>query len=225
MSKVTLSHSRPGRRQAEGAGSPPTPARGAVAKDTESMSDYRPLLKALYLVGILVIVSSLSDPIVQVWPLRFGNTAWRFGAAGLFSMAVTGVLLGIGWIMAVSAVLQQRRVLRSLSVLSFLIVVVLVAAAVLFGLDFLQVRAGVNPRLRGSLDVTVLRAVTMIGISVLVSLLLGIAAWRSSRLHGRRSSAAAKSPGIIYRTQTEGGSPAAAGEGAVPNSPRNQEET
>jgi hypothetical protein len=171
-------------------------------KDQEgfmNMQQYRPFLLALYLVGALFIVGSLSEPIFQIWPLRLGEVSWRFGAAGLMAGGMIGLVFGLTWLMGVAAVLEHRRVLRGLAVVNLVMAVVLTGACVLFALDFLQVRSTVNPQLRGSLDLTVLRAMLILGATIPTTLALGIGGWRISR-PSRQSSRAEQQASLVYRT-------------------------
>lgn len=175
------------------------------------MSEYRPLLKALYLVAVLLILVPVSEHVGQVLPFRFGNPTWRFGAAGLFSGSLPGTLLGIALMLVLAAALKQRRTMRVLGAVSMVLALALLVVLVMFGLDFLQVRAGVNPRVKPPLDRTVIRALLVIGFSTVTAAIVGIAAWRSSAPD--RRSGAGRSAGFIYRSQPEGGKVAGAGAG------------
>lgn len=167
---------------------------------------YRPFLKALYPIGALLVLASVSEPALQIWPFRVGELRWRFGAVGLMSGAVLGVAFGLVWIMAVAALLDHRRTLRAASVVCMAMAVALSAVAVLFGLDFLQVRSSVNPDFRGALDLTVLRAMAVIGLSIPAALGLGIGGWRSTRRAGRpHAGKAARDVGLVFTTQPQGG--------------------
>jgi lambda repressor-like predicted transcriptional regulator len=170
---------------------------------------YRPFLKALYPVGALLILTAVSEPAMQIWPFRFGEVRWRFGAVGLMSGAVVGALFGLVWIMAVAAMLDHRKTLRTVSVVCGVIGLVLTAVAFAFALDFLQVRNSVNPNYRGALDMTVLRAMAVLGLSIPAALGLGIGGWRSTRVSGRpHAGKAARDVGLVFQTQPQGGNPA-----------------
>jgi hypothetical protein len=160
---------------------------------------FRPVLKAFYLVGILALYGALSDPFIQVWPFRPGDVNWRFGAVGLFSGAMTGVVFALAWLLVVALLLSNRVVARGLAVLSLVLSPVLVLVAVAFVLDYLQVRAGVQPQLRGGLDATVARALLFIVLSTPATLMLGLAGWRMTRVSSR---ARAEAQGaLVYRTE------------------------
>jgi hypothetical protein len=165
-----------------------------------TMQQYRPFLLALYPVGALFILGSLSEPLFQVWPLRMAEVSWRFGAAGLMAGGMIGLVFGLTWLMGVAAGLEHRRVLRGLAVVNLVMAVVLTGACVLFALDFLQVRGSVNPQLRGSLDLTVLRAMLIMGATIPTTLALGIGGWRVSRPLPYASRAAEQKGALVYRT-------------------------
>lgn len=176
---------------------------------------YRPLLKSFYLVGGLVIVSALSQPLLQVWPFRPGDARWRFGAAGLLSTALDSVILGVVLLMATAVLLRHWRALRLIGAVCVLAALVLSAMAVIFGLDFLEIRTTINPRVRGTLDLTVLRALVLVGLSIPTVLFMGVASWRSTRRSAHVAEAAAAGPGLIYRTQLEETPAAGAVEGSL----------
>ncbi len=200
------------------------PTDGGMAARVSALGEFRPLIKAMYLVGALLFINALSEPLLQVWPLRLGDARWRFGAAGLLSAALDTVVLATAVLMMAAMLLRHRRTLRTLGVLCIVTAVVLVAVALMFALDFLQVRAMVNPRVRGPLDLTVLRAIVMMGLSIPTLLFVGIAAWRSTRRSAHAAGATGAGPGLIYRTQTEGAPTLTEGGGVASQSPRNEEE-
>lgn len=167
---------------------------------------YRPFVKALYPIGALLVVAAVSEPALQIWPFRPGEVRWRFGAVGLMSGAVLGTLFGLAWIMAVAAVLDHRRALRAGAVAALVAAAVLTGVVGLFTLDFLQIRSSVNPQFRGALDLTVLRAVAVLGLSIPAAVGLGIGGWRASRLAGRPAAGrAARDAGLVFHTQPQGG--------------------
>jgi hypothetical protein len=170
---------------------------------------YRPFIKATYLVGVLLIVSAVSDPIIRSWPIRIGELKWRFGAAGLFADALVGIIFGLVWLMAVAAILDNRRTMRAFSFLNLVFALLLCVLIAGFGLDFLQVRSSVNPQLRGSLDLTVLRALVTLALSIVTTAALGLSGWRSTREVRRTAAQESREGGMLYRPiQAKGGTSA-----------------
>lgn len=165
----------------------------------------RPLLKALYPVGALILVSSLADPLMQTWPFRFGELRWRFGAVGLGTASALGVIFALVWMMGVAALLGHRRALRALSVAHLVLAAGMIAVLALFVLDFVQVRAMVDPRMRASLDATVLKSMLLLAVSIPAALGLGIAGWTATRATGlSRSGKASQESSILFHPQPQG---------------------
>lgn len=142
---------------------------------------YRPLLRSLYPVGPLIILSAVLEPFLRVAPFRLGEAPWRFGAVGFFSDSVLGVLFGLIWMMGIAAILENRRVLRVVSALSVLMAVFVALVIGAFALDALQLRGTVNPQIVRSFDGSVLKVLLTLTLSVPVALWIGIAGWRSAR--------------------------------------------
>ncbi len=149
-----------------------------------SQSSYRPFIRSLYPLGPVMAIASAIDPIVRVYPFHFGNVGWRFGAVGLLSESVVGVLFSVVCTTGVAALLNDRRAARVLSALTALFGLGLLAVLALFVLDSLQVRAGVRPDVKSALDASVIKAALTIAVNVPIALAIGIAGWRSTRPHG-----------------------------------------
>ena len=166
-----------------------------------NVEEYRRFSWALYLMGALLIVGALSEPLVQIFPPRFGDVAWRFGAAGLLSAAVISFIFALAVLMGAALLGGHRRTLRVLGVVNLVTMVVLVIAAALFTLDFLQVRGSVDPAVRQGLDLIVLRALLIIGAGIPTTLAFGMAGWRAGRPSRRLSKSADVKGGLVYRTE------------------------
>src|SRR5690606_25855807 len=76
--------------------------------------------------------------------------------------------------------LEQRVVLRVVSVLTFLITALLVLSLPFFMLDFIQMRGQVAADGRQGYDLVSLKATATGGIMAAAPLALGIGAWRST---------------------------------------------
>ena len=170
-------------------------------------SSYRPFVRALYLMGPLLAFASVVDPVVRILPPHPGAVTWRFGAAGVISDGVVGLVFGAAWTIGIAAILDHRRTARTLSALLALGGVVLAAVLALFVLDALQVRAGVQAGYKSALDMSVLKATLSIGLSAPVALIIGIAGWRATPR--REAVATARpAPAVMLNLQTKEGVPA-----------------
>ena len=137
-----------------------------------------------YSVALLLIFFPLLDWAISVWPVRAGEVAWRFGATGLFSRVLITPLLGLLLAFAMAVLLEQRRVLRGISILSGLTGLAIVGGVVLFLLDALQMRPQVRPQAKMAFDLTTVVALAKYGLGVLVLSSFGVAAWKSSKGDG-----------------------------------------
>lgn len=171
-----------------------------------STQSYRPLLRSLYPLGVLIILTSLVEPTLRVMPFNVSNVAWRFGAVGFFSTAVIGVVFGLAILMLVAAMLDHRGVLRFLGAGTIAVGGIVGIVLVFFVLDTLQVRATVNPELIANFDTTVIRATLTLAVMIPVSLWMGSAGWRSTQREARvRRSEGAESPTLLVHPRTQGG--------------------
>lgn len=167
---------------------------------------WRPFLKALYPVGVLLIIASVVDPSFRIWPLDPGSARWRFGAVGFFSSALAGVAFGMAWLIGVAGLLDQRRAMRALSGLSVFVGAILLLVLLGFGLDALQVRATVNPQLMASFDSTVAKAAGSILLAAAVFLMVGVGGWISARRMGRSGHVrSTPGKGLLFHSQSKGG--------------------
>jgi hypothetical protein len=155
----------------------------------------RPLLIALYIVALALALPPLMEYLLVSMPYRLGNTQWRFGAVGLFVNSFAfSPLLGLALALFASVQLGHRRTARVFSVLAIIAGVGILLALPLFLLDFLQVRAGVNPQAKLAFTLTSTKAAISGVIMGVTGLALGIAGWRSTGVPGLRAAGRAAAP-------------------------------
>ncbi len=141
-------------------------------------SSYRPFAKTLYPIGPLMALASVADPIVRILPFQPGNMTWRFGAVGLLSEGVIGVVFGLACTIGLAVLLDHRRTTRVLSVVAMLTGIVLAVVLAFFLLDALQLRADVQAQLKPAFDASVAKAALMIAVACPIPFAMGIAGWR-----------------------------------------------
>jgi|GEM_PF-3961349 len=154
----------------------------------------RPMLMALYLVALAFILPSLTEFMLVTLPYRFGTAQWRFGAVGLlFNSVLFSPIVGLSLAAVVSVMLGHRTIARVVAVLAALMALFLVLAVPLFTLDFLQLRAMVNPQAKRPFDLTSLKA-TLTGLLMAATALsVAIATWRSTGEEAQRATARSSS--------------------------------
>ncbi len=155
------------------------------------------LASPLYLLALLLVATPLVDVVANVWPLRLGDVGWRYGAVGVSSGYVLTPLLGVALACLLAIALRQRTMLRVLVIVCIVAAIVLVVAALDFGLDAIQVRHNVpaTPALaRWSFDVGVAKAVFKHLTAAAALLWLGLATRRVRRAAGASSERAPTPP-------------------------------
>lgn len=138
------------------------------------------LLRAGYVVAALLVLVPLADALARTWPLRLGDERWRFGTLGILLNAMVTPLLGTFLAAVIAAVLEQRRALRSLAALTLVGAALSLAAIPAFGLDYLQLRAGVTAEAMSGFDASARKAIVIGLVSGLATLVVGVAAWRAA---------------------------------------------
>lgn len=144
----------------------------------------RPVLMAVYPVAALLVLVPMIEVTAGAWPFQPGELSWRFGVAGIALKTVVTPLLGVLLAMVAGSLLEQRRVVRALSVLCFLAALGTVMVAVFFSLDFLQLRGMVDPRMRQGMTVASGTALLMAGLVAPAAMALGLGGWKATRRAG-----------------------------------------
>ena len=138
------------------------------------------LIKAGYLVALLLVLVPLLDAFARTWPMRLGDERWRYGTSGILLNTMTTPLLGVFVAMVIAAALEHRRTLRVIAGVTLLSGVTVLAAIAAFGLDYLQLRAGVTPEAMGGFDAASRKAMLVGLLSAAVTVVLGVAGWRAA---------------------------------------------
>lgn len=165
-----------------------------------NIKEIRPILLALYPVAAILAIATVLEPALRVWPLRFGDVGWRFGAAGLAANTAAGVLFSLGLLVLIAAMLGHLRTVRTLSVVATLLGVLAFGTLILFTLDFLQLRPSVRAEMAGGFSIAAVQAMFLMVISGLSSIVLGIAGWRTSRQRTEKKKADAGA-GVLLQQQ------------------------
>jgi hypothetical protein len=147
----------------------------------------RPLIAAAYAVALLMILLPLIEVVLSVWPMRFGQTAWRFGTLGLLSQGATTPLVGLIVLVTTAFLLGHRKTLLFTGVFAALAALLLIVAIPLFGLDAVQMRSQVRAQASRAFDISsMLATVKLAGLTV-VLLLISVGAIKAARDKTRRN--------------------------------------
>jgi hypothetical protein len=145
------------------------------------MTNSKHLTIPAYAIACLLILFPLLDTALSVFPPRFGEVAWRFGATGLFSRALMTPLLGLLLAFAVALIRDQRKMQRAVAVVSAVVAVVIIGAVGLFVLDAVQMRSQVRPQAKTAFDIASLVALGKFVLGLMILVAFTISGWKASR--------------------------------------------
>lgn len=166
-------------------------------------SSYRPFAKTLYPIGPLMALASVADPMMRIFPLQLSNMTWRFGAVGLLSEGVVGVVFGVACTIGIAMLLDHRRTARVLSVVAMLTGILMAVVLAFFLLDALQLRADVQPQLKAAFDASVAKAALMIAVACPIPFAMGIAGWRTTSRPRDAVATARQAPAVMLNRQAK----------------------
>lgn len=145
------------------------------------MIESRQISWPAYLVGIAMIVIPLADVATSLYPWRFAEPRWRFGAVGLVSNSLLIPMAGLLVTYVTAVMLDHRTTRRIIGGVSFAVLALCIVALVLFALDALQTRAALPPEMRLSFGVATVAAAIKTIFAAGTFLAIGIAAFRGPR--------------------------------------------
>jgi hypothetical protein len=105
------------------------------------MESNKKIAPAGYVVAFMLFTLPLLDGLVTLWPFRFEEERWRFGAVGSVGNLTLVPVLGIFVAIAVATVSDHRRTRQVLGIVSAVLAIFFAGAFVVFTLDYLQVRS------------------------------------------------------------------------------------
>lgn len=139
------------------------------------------LLKAGYLVALLLVAVPVVDALTRTLPVRFGAETWRMGTLGIVFNTMATPLLGVFLGMLIAATLDHRRTLWAITLVSLVAALVSLVAMGGFVLDYVQLRAGVTDAAMRGFDAAARKAIGVGLAGVVTAVVLGISGWRTAR--------------------------------------------
>ncbi len=136
----------------------------------------RQLASASYFVAFLLIVIPTFDALMQVAPFRPSAAQWRFAAVGLLSNALMIPAVGVLLALYTSLTFDDAKLRNTIRIVSWIMVVVLLAATGFFALDSVQTRPAIRPQMQLSFLVASITAAVKLLLGVIAFALFGRAA-------------------------------------------------
>ena len=146
----------------------------------------RRILVPTYLVCTALIALPLVDVFTTLYPWRFLEPRWRFGAVGLVSSALLLPMAGVLLAFACAVSFRQRGLARIIGYLAAGGGGACLLSLAMFGLDALQTRASVRPDMVLPFNVA---AITAAAKTLLAGTTLLAIAWSALRGRGRPTDA------------------------------------
>ena len=139
------------------------------------------LLTGGYAVALLLLIVPIADAILATWPPAPGALQWRFGMLGLIGNSLSYPVLAMLIGAMTARALENRGLLRFLSVAGIVIAVLLLASVMLFATDTLQLRAGVRPEMKQPFTAAAIKSGGIFVVSALIFAWLALGAHRSAK--------------------------------------------
>jgi hypothetical protein len=169
------------------------------------MSANRPLALAGYLICVYLGVVPITETVLGLWPPSFGEVAWRYGAAGLFTQAFMTPLLGLCLAVALAVHLDHRRMVRFLALVSGAGALLTLIVLPLFVLDLVQMRGSVNEGAETAFDIASLSAVLKMSATILIGGAIAVGGWRATRESVGESGGRTRKPStVVFRSGGKG---------------------
>lgn len=106
----------------------------------EFLNRQRTLMSAVYPILTVLVLHQLAEVMISITPMRLDDVTWRYGATGLLIGATPTVAIGIGLMLLISGLMDNRTAARWLGIVAMGVAVIIAFAILSFGLDALQVR-------------------------------------------------------------------------------------
>lgn len=135
---------------------------------------------AVYLFGLVLVVSPLVDLATTVLPARPGDFTWRYGALGLAAGYLQTPLLGLVLLLAVAYWQERPWVLRVAGAAACVASLALGLVMVVFALDVLQMRGMRAEEVRSAVLAGGILQELKYFLAALVLAPLGIGSWTTA---------------------------------------------
>jgi len=173
-----------------------------VNQDSLSSSSSRTLLASVYLVSAAFILPSFMEWMLVSYPYRPGLTNWRFGTIGLlFNSVVVSPIFGLTLAALVATALGHKGVQRTVAILAALVGLGLLVALPFFALDYVQLRAQVNPNGTRAFDMLSIKASLTGLLMATTALMVAWGTWRAAATpKAAKTRASSRPAGVVVGT-------------------------
>jgi chromate transport protein ChrA len=132
------------------------------------------------------VLHQIAEVVVSITPMRLDDVTWRYGATGLLIGSTPSLAIGIGLMLVISAILDNRTAARWLGIIAMLVGVVIAFAILSFGLDALQVRRMIREDAKPGFDDAGLKSLVLAVLFVPTLLYTGWQGFRFAKGAGEK---------------------------------------
>ncbi len=143
------------------------------------MERYRNFAWPAYTVAFMLVVIPFFDATMQLWPLKPGDTQWRFGAIGLYSNAFMIPALGLLVALATALIFGHARFVKVLGALCGTAAGLTTILLLLFVMDAVETRLKIAAAVRLSFAVASFTAGGKLILGVIGLGGMALTGWRS----------------------------------------------
>lgn len=130
--------------------------------------------------GIALSLVGLADLVVAWFPQAFGNPEWEFGTVSATFDGLPAPAMGLVLVLSAAYVRRSRTLIRALAIVSIVLAILLVGAALLYATAVpLALRSIQDPLLRVGLFKALLKTGIQAAVYPVLFLWLGARAWRA----------------------------------------------
>jgi hypothetical protein len=152
----------------------------------EFLNRQRALMSAVYPILAVLVLHQLSEVLISITPMRLDDVTWRYGATGLLIGATPTIAIGLGLMLLVSALLDNRTAARWLGIIAIVVGIVIAFAILSFGLDALQVRRMIREDTKPGFDDAGLKSMVLAILFVPTLLYTGWQGFRFAKGSGEK---------------------------------------
>jgi hypothetical protein len=143
-------------------------------------------MSAVYPILAVLVLHQIAEVVVSITPMRLDDVTWRYGATGLLIGSTPTLAIGIGLMLLISAILDNRTAARWLGIIAMLGGVVIAFAILSFGLDALQVRRMIREDAKPGFDDAGLKSLVLAVLFVPTLLYTGWQGFRFAKGAGEK---------------------------------------
>jgi hypothetical protein len=138
------------------------------------------IARPMYFTAAILVLFPILELIQATSPFRPSDAIWRVGAMGLLARSLVTPILALVIAYGAAVILEQPRVLRTLTIVAGAVGAAMGVGLILYALDALQVRTQITPQARATVQLGFLLSLVKFGVGLAFLGSLAVSAWRTA---------------------------------------------